>query len=61
MKYFTPSMWVALQGASGQEIIHRQWELAFQQYRIQLAGLRERLTDEAYSFSMRLTSTIVNF
>src|SRR5579862_7312007 len=51
MKYFTPSMWLGLQdsGEQGEEN-HRKWELAFQEYRQQLAALRGRLSEEAFSF-----------
>ena len=44
-------MWLGSQGPSekwGEN--HRRWELAFQEYRQQLAALRGRLSDEAFSF-----------
>jgi hypothetical protein len=48
MKYFTPSMWLGSQGSGDEN--HQKWELAFQEYRQQLAALRGRLSDEAFSF-----------
>jgi hypothetical protein len=51
MKYFTPSMWLGLQGSSEQSgENHRRWESAFKEYRQQLAALRGRLSGEAFSF-----------
>jgi hypothetical protein len=51
MKYFTKSMWRGSQqtGALADES-HIQWQQAFQAYRANLEGLRDRIADAAYTF-----------
>src|SRR5205814_9867442 len=51
MKYFTRSMWRGAQQTGVQaEENHRKWQEAFQQYSVDLAAIRGRLSEAAYSF-----------
>jgi hypothetical protein len=50
MRFFTKELWLSAQKPDGIEAYDAAWQRAFEQYRVELASLRPKLTSEVYRF-----------